>query len=52
MGDAKDNHISSICMEELVEKHSSNIWNLVLAFLMWLIWQKHSTNTFKDMRDL
>ena len=30
-------------------KHSSNIWNMVLAGLMWLIWLEHNNRTFEDI---
>ena len=30
-------------------KHSSNIWNMVLACLMWLIWQECNNHTFEDI---
>ena len=29
-------------------KHLSNIWNMVPACLMWLVWQEHNTHTFED----
>ena len=30
-------------------KHSSNIWNMVLACLMRLIWQERNNRTFEDI---
>ena len=30
-------------------KHSSNIWNMVLACLMCLIWQERNNRTFEDI---
>ena len=30
-------------------KHSSNIWNMVPACLMWLIWQARNNHTFEDI---
>ena len=29
--------------------HSSSIWNMVLACLMWLIWRERNTCTFEDV---
>ena len=29
--------------------HSSSIWNMVLACLMWLIWREQNTRTFEDI---
>lgn len=29
-------------------KHFSNVWNMVPACLMWLIWWEHDTRTFED----
>ena len=31
-----------------LEKHSSNIWNMVPACLMWLIWRECNNRTFED----
>ena len=30
-------------------KHSSNIWNMVPAGLMWLIWLERNNHTFEDI---
>ena len=30
-------------------KHSSNIWNMVLACLMCLIWRERNNRTFEDI---
>ena len=30
-------------------KHSSNIWNVVPACLMWLIWRERNNRTFEDI---
>ena len=30
-------------------KHSSNIWNMVPACLMWLIWQECNNRAFEDI---
>ena len=30
-------------------KHSSNIWNMILACLMRLIWREHNNRTFEDI---
>ena len=32
-----------------LRKHSSNIWNMVLACLMWLIWRERNNRTFEDI---
>ena len=29
--------------------HSSSIWNMVPACLMWLIWRERNTRTFEDV---
>ena len=28
--------------------HSSNVWNMVPACLMWLTWKEHNAQTFED----
>ena len=30
-------------------KHSSNIWNMVPACLMWLIWRERNNRAFEDI---
>ena len=30
-------------------KHSSAIWNLVLAYLMWIIWREHNRRIFEEL---
>ena len=32
-----------------LRKHSSNVWNLVLACLMWLVWWECNNPTFEDV---
>ena len=32
-----------------LEKFSSNIWNMVLTCLMWLVWKEHNAQTFEDI---
>ena len=32
-------------------KHGSNIWNMVLACLMWLVWKEWYRRTFEDMKN-
>ena len=50
MSDAKDSCFSSLCIwENYLGIHSSSIWNMVLACLMWLIWRKQNTRTFEDI---
>ena len=34
------------------EKHSSNIWNMVPACLMWLTWWECNNCTFEDIARL
>ena len=34
------------------EKHSSNIWNMVPACLMWLTWWERNNCTFEDIARL
>ena len=33
-------------------KHGSNIWNMVLACLMWLVWKEWYRCTFADMKNI
>ena len=33
-------------------KHLSTIWNMVLACLMWLVWQEHNTHTSENFFSL
>ena len=35
--------------EDYLGLHSSSIWNMVLACLMWLIWRERNTRTFEDI---
>ena len=30
-------------------KHSSDIWNLVMLCLMWIVWLEHNRCTFEDL---
>ena len=39
---------SSFWMEELVGKHSSDIWNLIPLCLIWCIWRELNSHTFED----
>ena len=32
--------------------YSSNVWNMVLACLMWLGWKEHNAQTFEDIEKL
>ena len=32
-----------------LEIQSSNVWNMVLACHMWLIWKEHNAQTFEDI---
>ena len=51
MGDAKDGCFSSFCMEEYFgDTHSSSIWNMVPACMMWLIWRERNTCTIEDVK--
>ena len=36
------------CWYHWLGKHSSNIWNLVLGYLMWTIWTKQNRWSFED----
>ena len=29
--------------------YSSNVWNMVPACLMWLVWKEHNARTFEDI---
>jgi hypothetical protein len=46
VGGSKEGYGSSIGMEELVRKHSSDIWNLVLMCLMWTVWRERNRPIF------
>ena len=42
--------VSLLCAwENYLGIHSSSIWNMVPACLMWLIWRKRNTCTFEDV---
>ena len=30
-------------------KYSSNVWNMILACLMWLVWKERNAQTFEDI---
>ena len=32
-----------------LENYSSNVWNMVLACLMWLVWKERNARTFEDI---
>ena len=32
--------------------HSSNVWNMVPACLMWLTWKEHNARTFEALKEL
>ena len=50
MDDAKDSCFSSFCMEEYFgDTHSSSVWNMVPACMMWLIWREGNTRTIEDV---
>ena len=36
------------CWYHWLGKHSSNIWNLVLGYLMWTIWTERNQCSFED----
>ena len=36
------------CWYHWLGKHSSDIWNLVLGYLMWIIWTERNQCSFKD----
>ena len=36
------------CWQQWLGKHNSDIWNLVLGCLMWIIWTKHNRRSFND----
>ena len=51
VGDVKDSNVPLIFgWRNWLGKHSSNIWNMVLACLMWLIWQECNNHTFDIVR--
>ena len=53
MDDAKDSCFSSFCMEEYFgDTHSSSVWNMVPACMMWLIWREGNTRTIEDVESL
>ena len=31
------------------DKHSSDIWNMVPACLMWLVWKEQNRHTFEEL---
>ena len=33
---------------DLLGKHSSNVWNLVPAYMMWLVWKECGSRIFKE----
>ena len=33
-----------------VGKHSSDIWDIVLFYLMWTLWEECNSHTFDDMK--
>ena len=35
--------------ENYLGLHSSSVWNMVLAYLMWLIWREQNARTFEDI---
>ena len=44
--------VSLLCAwENYLGIHSSSIWNMVLACLMWLIWKEQNTRTFEDVEN-
>ena len=48
MGDAEGGCLFTFAWRNCLGKQFSNIWNMVLACLMWLIWWEHNTCTFED----
>ena len=32
--------------------HSSNVWNMVQACLMWLTWKERNARTFEEIKKL
>ena len=35
-----------------LESHTSNVWNMVLVCLVWLIWKEHNARIFKETERL
>ena len=40
------------CWYYWLGKHSSDIWNLVLSYLMWTIWTERNRQSFEDEEKL
>ena len=49
MGDAREGCLSSFGSQNWLGKHSFDVWNLVLACLMWLVWNEPKKHTFQDV---
>ena len=33
-------------------RHSSNVWNLVPLYLMWIVWKERNSCTFEDVSSM
>ena len=36
------------CWYQWLEKHSSNIWNLIPGCLMWIVWLERNCRSFEN----
>ena len=39
-----------VSWQQWLGKYNSDIWNLVLGYLLWIIWTKHNRRTFEDTK--
>ena len=39
-----------ICWRNWFGKYSSNVWNLVLGCLMWIVWREQNCHLFEDTK--
>ena len=37
------------CWHQWLGKHNSNIWNLILGCLMWIVWMERNHCSFEKM---
>ena len=40
------------CWHQWLGKHNSNIWNLILGCLMWIVWLEQNHRTFENMEKM